>query len=281
MKRLYLTAFLLVFCLFFTGTEGNQNETEIGSPISEIRFLDVGQGDCALLRTPQGDILIDAGTEESQSRLCLRLAELGVKELAIAVFTHNDEDHIGGADGVLSQIPTREIWVGDTNADNESAERLFQVAAEKGISVRAVRASEIHHVGDLTLTVLHPFPFQAVEGNEGSVVLKIHYRGVNLIFAGDVGSDGERKIAERYGSTQLDCDLLKIAHHGSNTSTSDGFLQATTPHYAVISCGAGNAYGHPMGEVLARLERHGITTLRTDLEGEIVFVFDGETLRMQ
>jgi len=245
----------------------------------ELRFLDVGQGDCALLRTSEGDILIDAGTEESQERLCLRLAQLGVEELLLAIFSHNDEDHIGGADGILSQIPTREIWVGDDSADNESAEALFRVAKEREVEVRSVCAGEIRQVGALTLSVLHPFPFGEASGNEGSLVLKVHGGAVTLLFTGDVGSDQERAIVDRYGESQLDCDLLKVAHHGSNTSTSEVFLQTVTPQYAVIGCGAGNSYGHPMGEVLARLVASGATVLRTDLEGEIVFAFDGDVIK--
>ncbi|MBR3893698.1 MAG: MBL fold metallo-hydrolase [Clostridia bacterium] len=277
MKYLCQVAGVLLLCLFCLTSCANHDES--GSPRLEIRFLDVGQGDCALLRTSEGDILIDAGTEESQELLCLRLAQLGVEELLLAVFSHNDEDHIGGADGVLSQIPTREIWVADDTADNESAEFLFRAARAREIDVRVVRAGEIRHVGEMVLSILHPFPFAEAEGNDGSLVLKVHFGEIDLLFAGDVGSDGEEKIVERYGKSQLDCDLLKVAHHGSNTSSSDRFLATLTPQYAIIGVGAGNSYGHPMGEVLARLEKHGITTLRTDLEGEIVFVSDGSGLK--
>lgn len=283
MNRLYVTVCLLAFCLLFLSSDRNASkiESELGSPSLEIRFLDVGQGDCTLLRTPEGDILIDAGTEDCQERLCLRLKQLGVEELVLAVFTHNDEDHIGGADGLLSQIPTREIWVSDTEIENESAQLLFRTAEEQGIKVHSARASEIRHLGSVTLSILHPFPFREVEGNEGSLVLKLHYQGLNLIFTGDIGSDQEREIVEHYGKTQLDCDLLKVAHHGSNTSSSELFLQALTPQYAVIGCGTGNSYGHPMGEVLTRLETHGATVLRTDLEGEIIFTWDGAVLKRE
>lgn len=279
MQRLPALLLLPIICLFCLVSCGNNTTSVENGSRLEVRFLDVGQGDAALLRTPAGDILIDAGTEESQERLCLGLQALGVRELLLAIFTHNDEDHIGGADGVLSRFSVQEVWVSDTNVDNESAEFLFRTAKERGTVLRSVRAGEIAFLGELTLSVLYPFPFQKAEGNEGSLVLKVNFGETDLIFAGDIGVEQEREIVKRYGRSQLNCDLLKVGHHGSNTSTSELFLETLTPQYAVIGVGAGNSYGHPMGEVLARLEKHGITTLRTDLHGEIVFVSDGKELK--
>lgn len=279
MQRFPAFLFLFSLCLFCLVSCRN-NTTSMGNgSLLEVRFLDVGQGDASLLRTPAGDILIDAGTEESQERLCLGLKALGVNELLLAIFTHNDEDHIGGADGVLSSFSVHEVWVSDTTANNESAERLLRTVREREIELRTVRAGEIAFLGELTLSVLYPFPFQNAEGNEGSLVLKVNFGETNLIFAGDIGVEQEREIVKRYGRSQLKCDLLKVGHHGSNTSTSELFLETLTPQYAVIGVGAGNSYGHPMGEVLTRLEQRGITTFRTDLLGEIAFVSDGKELK--
>lgn len=243
-----------------------------------LYFLDVGQGDCMLLRTRGGDVLIDSGTEASQQTLCLRLEQLGVTELTLAVITHADEDHMGGADGVLSAFPTRELWVNGDLTESESALRLSEVLQDTDTAVMNVCAGKSCVVGDVTVSVLSPFTSDGDSGNESSIVVKLHCGEIDAILTGDAGVEQERMLVERYGADQLACALYKVGHHGSTTSSSAEFLAAMRPQYAVISCGAGNSYGHPMGEVLVRLEDAGAEVLRTDLLGEIVFESDGKTL---
>ncbi len=247
-------------------------------PPTEVLFLDVGQGDCALIRTAAGDILIDAGTEASQSELCMRLESLGVQNLALAIFTHGDEDHMGGADAVVSLFAPREVWLGGELPDNETAERFSAEALKAGTAITRVSSAEIRQIGDLTVSVLYPFDVNAASGNETSVVVKINLGDIDMLFTGDVGTEEEEAMLAHFGEGQLDCELLKVGHHGSNTSTGDAFVSAVSPQYAVISCGAGNSYGHPTGAVLQRLESAGATVLRTDLLGEIGFLTDGKTL---
>ena len=244
----------------------------------QIVFLDVGQGDSMLVRTSDGDLLIDAGTEESQETLCLRLEQLGVTELLLAVFTHADGDHMGGADGVLERFPTEEIWMSEELTESEAAKRLAGVLETTDTAVTRVRSGMVRQVGDLVLSVLYPLTEEDDGGNENSVVLKLHYGNFDALLMGDVGAKQEKQILETYGASQLDCDLYKVGHHGSNTSSSAEFLAAVKPIYAIIGCGAANSYGHPTGEVLERLAATGAEVLRTDLSGELVFETDGETL---
>lgn len=265
-----------VFLVSFVGV-GCQN-TDGYDPLFKIYFLDVGQGDAALLRTAKGDILIDSGTEASEETLCLRLEQLGIESLLLVVLTHADEDHMGGADGVLSRFPTSEVWVGNDTVESEAEERMYAAATETNAEVRTVGAGEVCAYGDVTLSVLYPISSENAEGNEGSIVLKIACGETDLLLTGDAGVEQEKFLVERYGKEQLACDLYKVGHHGSNTSSSASFLAAMQPQYAVISCGAGNSYGHPTGEVIARLESVGAEVLRTDLLGEIVFESDGKTL---
>ena len=243
-----------------------------------IFFLDVGQGDAMLVRTADGDLLIDAGTEESQETLCLRLEQLGVTELLLAVFTHADGDHMGGADGVLERFPTKEIWVSEELTESESARRLASVLETTDTVVTRVRSGMILRVGEVVLSVLYPFAEEDRGGNENSIVLKLHYKNFDAILMGDAGEKQEKQILDTYGASQLACDLYKVGHHGSNTSSSAEFLAAVKPIYAIIGCGAANSYGHPTGEVLERLTATGAEVLRTDLLGELAFETDGETL---
>lgn len=244
----------------------------------QIIFLDVGQGDAVLLRTKGGNVLIDAGTEASEELLCLRLESLGVKSLSLAVFTHFDEDHIGGADGVLRRFPTERIWVSGATSDNEPARRLLLAAESTDAKVDRVFSGANFMLGELYLFVMAPETCDSQAGNEGSLIVKMQFGSVSALFMGDAGAEEEARLVYAYGRTQLSVDLCKIGHHGSNTSTSELFLQAVQPRHAVISCGADNSYGHPTGEILTRLRDFGVTVLRTDLDGEIFFLCDGETL---
>ena len=275
MKRLRWIILLRLLALLLCACKRDERR----EGILQIYFLDVGQGDSILFRTDGGDILVDTGPESHQDLLCLRLEELGVRELALMVLSHPDEDHIGGVDGVLRQIPTKEVWLSGAPMENESARRLLSVMEETNVSTRLVHAHDARSIGGVDFRVLMPFGNQGTEGgNEGSIVLLVDYGETQVMLTGDAGVSEELALLASYVPAHLDCDIYKVGHHGSNTSTCVAFLQAMSPQYAVISCSADNSYGHPMGEVLTRLEEHGATTLRTDLIGEILFETDGQTI---
>ena len=134
-------------------------------------------------------------------------------------------------------------------------------------------------IGRAKITVLAPLRASDVaDGNAHSLVLTVWFGEVGMLFAGDMETDGEAALLHYYSTGVLDCDLYQVSHHGASDASSDSFVSAISPRYAVISCGAGNAYGHPSGETLVRLERAGAEILRTDLLGEIVFKTNGRWL---
>jgi beta-lactamase superfamily II metal-dependent hydrolase len=273
-KRVLCVLFSLLLLLSCTSCKSEE------APDSAVfRFQDVGQGDATLLRTDAGDILIDAGTDHAQESLCLHLEHLGVERLLLAIFTHSDEDHVGGADGILRRFPAESVWIGDSFADTECTRLLLSAAAETGATVECVSAGEVRRFGDLILSVLFPLP-RTSEGtvNDLGLVLKITYGDVSALFMGDASSETERALLAHYDRTVLRADLLKVGHHGASTSSSEPFLRAVQPKYALISCARGNSYGHPHGETLARLEAVGATVLRVDLSGEIEVRTDGKAL---
>lgn len=241
----------------------------------QIYALDVGQGDCFLLRTAEGDILIDAGTESSQDLLCLRLEQLGVKNLRLAIFTHPDEDHIGGADGVLRRFETEEIWINGAFSEEECYTAMIDAATACSVTPRAVSAGDALEVGGVVFFVLSPFGGETESGNADSIVFKITCGEVSAVFTGDADLKTEERLLAYYGASQLDCDLYKVGHHGSNTSTGKDFLAAMSPKFALISSGTGNSYGHPHGDVLEKLAAAGAKILRVDLSGEILLETDG------
>ena len=272
MKRIVALLCILVLLLSLSSCKDEKKA------LLQIYALDVGQGDCFLLRTAEGDILIDAGTESSQDLLCLRLEQLGVTKLRLAIFTHPDEDHIGGADGVLRRFGAEEIWLNGAVSEEECFTALLRVADEIGAFTRTVKAGDNLEIGGVVFFVLAPFGDEAEGGNADSIVLKITCGEISAIFTGDADLKTEERLLFQYGASQLDCDLYKVGHHGSNTSTGKSFLEAMSPRLALISSGRGNSYGHPHGDVLALLDAVGARILRVDLSGEILLETDGKDL---
>ena len=238
--------------------------------LCRIYFLDVGQGDCALIRTRGGDILIDAGPESAQDALCLRLEQLGVKEIALAIFTHPDEDHIGGADGVLTKIPVREVWLPMREMDNPSAARMEKAIEERGITRKNVRANEVITIGDVVIATLAPIGDATNDPNDNSIVFRVTCGDIGMLFMGDASAKVEQKLVDTYGKAHLSAQLYKVGHHGSSTSNTEEFLSVVNPQYAVICASIDNSYGHPHGVVVERLQNIGATVLMTATDGEVV-----------
>ena len=257
------------------GGKGPTVEPVSGGEV-QFHFIDVGQGDAALIRTEHGDILIDAGTNSSEDELKAYLDSMGVKDLEYAVFTHPHEDHIGGADMVLNTYNVKRVILPDATATTKTFERMMDaIEAEKCEVIESAPDYEFY-VGELRCTILAPISTSYTETNNYSVVLRADYGETSVLFTGDAEVDSEAEMLERYRfKGMLDCDLLKSGHHGSDTSSSQEFLDAVTPAFAVISVGEGNTYDHPKQVTLAKYDAMNIQYFRTDKEGSIVFTSTG------
>ena len=268
MKRLLCLIFVLV--LVCASLSSCAPEVMSEDALCRIYFLDVGQGDCTLIRTRGGDILIDAGPESAQDALCLRLKQLGVKEIALAVFTHPDEDHVGGADGVLNQISVKEVWLPVREMDNPSAARMEQAIEDSGANRKNVKAGEVLTVGDVVVATLAPLGDATNDPNDNSIVLRISCGEIGMLFMGDASIKVEKKLIETYAKGHISAQLYKVGHHGSSTSNTEDFLDIVNPTYAVICSSIDNSYGHPHGVVVERLQNIGATVLMTATDGEVV-----------
>ncbi len=242
----------------------------------QFHFIDVGQGDAALIRTAAGDVLIDAGPGASEDALIAYLDGQGVDDLAYAVFTHPDEDHIGGADVVLEKYDVERVIRPDHDVETKVFERMVTLIEAEGAEQIFPDPGYTFRVGEVNFTVLAPIGEKYSSRNDYSVVLRVDYGETSVLFTGDAEKTSEGEMLDRFRLTgQLDCDLLKVGHHGSDSSSSQAFLDAVTPDFAVISCGEGNKYGHPLPEILNRYADMDVPVYRTDLEGSIVFTSDG------
>lgn len=235
----------------------------------QMVMIDVGQGDSILLRDGRRAILVDGGGWESgdlggRVLLPALLAE-GVTRLEALVMTHPDRDHCQGLVDISAFLPVREVWMGPGWDPESCAGRL---AVIPGAAVRLLSRGDRREVGEWRLTVLHPDPDERRGENERSLVLLAQAAGHRVLLTGDVESWAEQRLLSCC-EAELRADILKVAHHGSRTSTSESFLEAVRPRLALISVGQRNVYHHPSPVVVERLQEHGVRVLRTDRDGAI------------
>lgn len=248
-----------------------------------VAFLDVGQGDAIFIESPTGtQVLIDGGPDRSVLREMGNIMPFYDRTIDLLVVSNPDKDHFAGFLDILRAYKVRAVM--EPGTIGASAEyRVFgeEVARERSATLLARRGQKIDLGGGATLEVLFPDrDVTEVDTNTGSIVAKLSYGSTSFLLTGDTTSAVEEYLA-RLDGKRLDVDILKAGHHGSRTSTSDALVGFASPAFAVISAGRDNRYGHPHEEVLERLARFEVETLGTYERGTIVFVSDGETVRLK
>lgn len=263
-------------CLILALCLGVRAAGYIGRPEARVIFADVGQGDCCLIITDDKTCLIDAGVyEEGEVTVRDILDYYGIAAVDYAFMSHWDADHAGGIIALYEQGRIRTIYSG-FNGRDEDVKALFEAVGfpEGSEAAFLEQCVDTTCAGDefvlaegVTLKVLAPVIAEG-GGNENSLVMTLESGGETVLFTGDIGMETEEQLV--LSGVLPDCDVLKVAHHGSKYSTSDTFLDAVSPETAVISVGKNNYYGHPTSECLARLEDAGCDIFRTDLDGAVV-----------
>ena len=243
-----------------------------------VSFIDVGQGDAALIQCDGHNMLIDAGTNASTDALLDYLDNVGASTYDLVVGSHPHEDHIGGLDKVIANYDVSNVWMPRVQADTKTFEDVLLAIQAKGLKVTAPTPGTSFVLGGATVTALVPNSGSYSETNDYSIVLRIDYGSTSFLFTGDAEAASESEMLA--AGADLHADVLKIGHHGSSSSTTDAFLDAVDPDYAIVSCGADNSYGHPHGETVSKLNAMGIKTLRTDELGTIVIRSDGQSISL-
>lgn len=285
---------LVAFLLYEFVLKPEKETYDIPEGSCEFHMIDVGQGDAILIRVDDKNILIDTSEAGEKQKLVDYLKKYNVTEIEYFVATHPDSDHIGNAAYVIENYTIKNVILSPKEHTSKTYEKMIsaiEAKVESGEIQNVINPQEAYPeigydglgdsimVGELELKMLGPIgTFSNSDNNNPSVVIMARWGNNKVLLTGDAETKAEQRIIEEYGSA-LKCDVLKVGHHGSHSSTwESGLLQYAKPTYATISCGTGNSYGHPHTEAMNALQEHNVTVYRTDLQGSIVVKSDGETI---
>jgi len=251
----------------------------VEEPVRDSRltvcFIDVGQGDSTLIICDGEAMLIDAGGDDMGTTVQLFLMKHNVENLKYVIATHPDADHIGGLDVILYKFRCETILMPDKSNDTAAYRNVIDIMKQKNYSSALPVVGDSYSLGTAAFTIVGPsqdYP----DSNNCSVAVLLRHGENTFLFTGDAEAEEENDIIS--SGIDIDIDVYKVGHHGSSTSSGDALLEAMTPQYAVISCGKGNPYGHPHSETLDSLRSMNVQIFRTDEQGSITVVSDGENL---
>ena len=241
-----------------------------------IDYIDVGQGDSILIRQGEHAMLIDGGTSESKDTILDFLEDENVDHLDYIVGTHPHEDHIGSLDDVVTAIDFDTILFPKVTTTTKTFENLVLAVQNKGKKFKTPVVGEKYSLGGARFIILAPNSASYQSLNNYSIVIKMTYGTNTFMFTGDAETLSEKEILAL--GYDLSADVLKLGHHGATTSTSQKFLDAVNPKYAIISCGKNNTYKHPTKTTMDKMVKMQIDVYRTDEQGTIELVSNGETI---
>lgn len=237
----------------------------------KIHYIDVGQGDSELIQIGDKNILIDAGTSDKKALDYLK--SIGITALDYVIATHPHEDHIGSMDDVISAFNVGAFYSPKVTTITKTYENMINALKSKSLKLTVPKVGDQLTIGDATLTFLAPNSETYEDLNNYSIVVKLKYGNNSFIFMGDAEALSEGEILAKQLDVQA--DVLKIGHHGSNSSTSKEFLSKVNPKYAVIEVAKENDYGHPTQGIMDKLKAANIQVYRTDENGTVVATSNG------
>ena len=241
-----------------------------------VYFLDVGQADGAVVCSDGHYMLIDGGNTDDSRLLYAFLKQHGIKHLDYVIGTHAHEDHIGAIPGALRYATAGKVYCPETEYDTRAFNNFLKAVADQGLTPVKPVPGETFELGSAIVEIFAPINYDTEDQNSLSIVLKITYGQTSFLFTADAGRDVEKDILD--AGYDIGSTVLKVGHHGSESSTTYPFLREIMPEYAVIPVGKGNDYGHPTDAVLSKLRDADVTVYRTDLNGTIVCKSDGKTV---
>lgn len=298
MKKIKLLAIFSVITALMMGCSGGDNteeKTGVSNQTSismeekeeikkeesrfEVHYLDVGQADATLIMCDGKNMLIDGGNVEDSSLIYSYLKEQDVDYIDYMICTHAHEDHVGGLAGALNYAQVGEVYCPVTNYDSEAFSDFVKYLGEQDKEITVPEAGTKFKLGSAECTILGLNVVDNGDPNNTSIVLKVEYGDTAFLFSGDAEQSVETSIIEE--GYDIECTVMKVPHHGSDTSLSYRWLNEAMPEYGIISVGANNSYGHPCEDTLSKLRDADVTVFRTDLQGHIICTSDGKSVSFE
>ncbi len=276
--RFTVSCVLLILVVLTLGACGTDTKAKAADTYFEVHFLDVGQGDCALVLCDGQAMLIDGGEASESNKVYAYLQNHGVDHLDYIIATHAHSDHVGGLSAALNYATVDHALCPVTDYDSKAFRSFIKYLKKQNISITVPKDGDKFNIGSAKVYVFGPVK-DYDEVNDASIVLKVVYGKTSFLFTGDAERIAEADILAR--GYDLSATVLKVGHHGSDTSTSYPFLREVMPKYAVISVGKSNPYGHPAENTLSRLHDADAAVFRTDLCGTIICVSNGELVTFE
>ena len=281
MKRLKIL-FLPLIIIFLTGCNWNFYLDEPLPAVTvnndlKVHYLDVGEADSIFIELPNGEtMLIDAGEAQDEEKIADYIENLNYDTINYVIGTHPHADHIGGLAYIIKNFEVKNIYMPKVAANTKTYENLLKTIKSKSLSITvAEKDKKIINTENLKAYFLAPENKKYDELNNYSAILKIVFQDKSFLFMGDSEASVEKTL------TDVSADVIKVGHHGSNTSSSSGFIKKVNPEIAVISVGENNKYDHPDKDVIKAYEKLGAKIYRTDINGNIVISTDGENLDVE
>jgi beta-lactamase superfamily II metal-dependent hydrolase len=291
MKRKQLISLVVAVIVIFSAvygllSNGDDESDKTQSVVSRatgtvsVHFFDVGQGDSEMIELENGQcILIDAGDSEHANSLVQKIKALGYSKIDYLVATHPHADHIGGMEKLVTSFDIGEIFMPRASTNTKTYESLLQAISDKGLTITTAKAGKtLYSSDDTQIKFIAPLSDSYEELNNYSAVIRLDCGNTSFLFMGDAEKEVEDELLSAYSRSELDCDVLKVGHHGSRYSSTSSFLSAVSPTYAVIEVAQDNSYGHPHSQTLTRLNDVGARVLCTDEESDITITTDGSEL---
>lgn len=258
---------------------GLKTDSNIDNYPLSVHFIDVGQGDCIFIKIGDNTMLIDSGEKNNDEKIIKYLRNNGVDRVDYIIATHPHSDHIGAMETIIESFEIKNVIMPrllEQNMPTTKGYEKFLIAVKNsGANVIAATPFNEYEFGDANFAILSPSN-QSKNLNNMSVVIKLSFGDTSFLFTGDAESQVEQELIS--SGYDIRSNVLKMGHHGSNTSNTERFLQAVNPSFSVISCGKDNSYGHPHEEVVELLNKYDINYKRTDKNGIIVVGSDGSNL---
>lgn len=256
-------------------------QSQQASPLT-VKVLDIGQGDAILIRVAGQSVLVDTGDIGTRDKMIAYIKKEGITTIDKVIITHPHADHLGGMPGILENFKVGQIYDSGQTATTNLYKQYMSLVNKKNVPFTVVTAgTEIEIAKDIKLKIFAPTkPFLTESAiNNSSIVAKLMYNQFSMLLTGDAEKDSEARMVKTYGA-ELNSNILKAGHHGSNTSSSPAFLKAVKPEVAVISVGVNNDYHHPHPSTLKKYTDAKLKVYRTDIEGTITITSDGKTYKI-